>query len=270
VTDRILVFIPCFNCAPQIGRVLGQVRGAVAGHVEEVLLLDNGSRDGTPEAAIAAAEQVEARAVTVGRNLENYNLGGSHKAAYAYAQRKGFSHVVTLHGDDQGDLRDILPVLVEGTHRRFDACMGARFAKGSRLTNYSGFRILGNRAFNLVFSAASRRWVTDMGSGLNILAHKAYADEAILRLPDDLHFNPYLLLDMYDRGNAVAFFPISWREEDQVSNVKMASQAFKTLAAAARYALARRRFRASDYRAVQRSTYAFETLARFESGIRKN
>ncbi len=269
MTDRILVFIPCYNCAPQIGRVLAQVRGEVAGHVDEVLVLDNGSRDGTAEAAIAAAENVEARAVTVGRNLENYNLGGSHKAAYAYAQREGFSHVVTLHGDDQGDLRDILPVVAAGLHRRVDACMGARFAKGSRLTNYSAFRIFGNRAFNLVFSAVSRRWVTDMGSGLNILARKAYADEAILRLPDDLHFNPYRLLDMYDRGNIGAFFPISWREEAPVSNGKMASQALKTLGAAARYALARRRFRTRDFRAVPRSTYAFETLARIEGGVRK-
>lgn len=269
MTDRILVFIPCYNCGPQIRRVLGQVRGEVARHVEEVLVLDNGSGDGTAEAAIEAASLVEARAVTVGRNLDNYNLGGSHKAAYAYAQKKGFSHVVTLHGDDQGDLRDILPVLAAGTHRRLDACMGARFAKGSRLTNYSAFRIFGNRAFNLVFSAASRRWVTDMGSGLNILARKAYSDQAILRLPDDLHFNPYLLLDMYDRGNAVGFFPISWREEDQVSNVKMASQALKTLGAAARYALARSRFRASDFRAVPRTAYEFETTARFEGGVRR-
>jgi glycosyltransferase involved in cell wall biosynthesis len=269
VTDRILVFIPCYNCAPQIRRVLEQIRGAVASHVDEVLVLDNGSRDDTAAAAIAAAARVDARAVTVGRNVENYNLGGSHKAAYAYAEREGFSHVVTLHGDDQGDLSDILPVVDAGTHRRFDACMGARFARGSRLTNYSAFRIFGNRAFNLVFSAASRRWVTDMGSGLNILARRAYSDEAILRLPDDLHFNPYLLLDMYDRGNAVAFFPISWREEDQVSNVKMASQALKTLGAAARYALARRRFRAGDFRTTPRAAYVFETLARFEDGIRK-
>jgi dolichol-phosphate mannosyltransferase len=267
VTDKILVFIPCYNCAPQIGRVLAQVRGEVARHVAEVLVLDNGSRDGTAEAAIAAAGCSEAP-VTVGRNRENYNLGGSHKAAYAYAEREGFTHVVTLHGDDQGDLSDTLPVFAAGTHRRFDACMGARFTKGSKLTNYSAFRIFGNRAFNLIFSAASRRWVTDMGSGLNILARRAFSDAAILRLPDDLHFNPYLLLDMYDRGNAVAFFPISWREEDQVSNVKMASQALKTLGAAARYALARRDFRARDYRAVKREDYVFDVLAQVRGGAR--
>jgi hypothetical protein len=107
-----------------------------------------------------------------------------------------------------------------------------------------------------------------MGSGLNLLARPAFSDPAILRLPDDLHFNPYLLLDLYDRGRRVAFFPISWREEDQVSNVKMASQAMKTLGAAARYALARRDFRARDYRAVRRDSYAFDAIARFEEGKR--
>jgi glycosyltransferase involved in cell wall biosynthesis len=270
MTDKILVFVPCYNCAPQVGRVLAQVAGEVAGHVDEVLILDNGSRDGTVEAAIAAAPLARAPRVTIARNRENYNLGGSHKSAYAYAGSRGFTHVVTLHGDDQGTLSDILPVLADGRHRSFDACMGARFARGSSLTNYSAFRIFGNRAFNLVFSAASRRWVTDMGSGLNILARTAFGDPAILRLPDDLHFNPYLLLDMYDRGNKVAFFPISWREEDQVSNVKMASQALKTLGAAARFALARRDFRSRDHRPVKRDSYAFDALASFENGVRTN
>jgi glycosyltransferase involved in cell wall biosynthesis len=239
MADRILVFIPCYNCAPQIGRVLAQLKGSVAGYVEEVLVLDNGSRDGTVESAISMAAEAEVPRVTVARNRDNYNLGGSHKSAYAYAAAQGFTHVITLHGDDQGDIRDIEPVLSSGTHNRYDACMGARFTRGARLKGYSSFRIFGNYVFNLAFSAAARRWITDMGSGLNLLARSAFSDPAILRLPDDLHFNPYLLLDMIDRGNRVTFFPISWREEDQVSNVKMASQALKTLGAAKGYALNR-------------------------------
>lgn len=258
--DRILLFIPCYNCAPQIGRVLQQVKGPVARFLHEVLVLDNGSTDGTVDAAHAAAGAVEGPAVIIARNHANYNLGGSHKAAYRYAAANGFTHVVTLHGDDQGDLNDLLPVLVSGDHRRFDACMGARFAKGSRLKNYSAFRILGNRVFNLFFSAASGRWVTDMGSGLNLLAERAYTDSALTRLPDDLHFNPYLLLEMFDRRQRVRFFPISWREEDQVSNVRMTSQALKTLGAAARYAFARKAFRSRDYRQVRHADYAFSPV----------
>lgn len=268
MADKILVFIPCYNCAPQIGRVLAQFKAPVSNHFEEVLILDNGSKDGTIEAAIAAAAEAEVPRVTVARNQANYNLGGSHKSAFAYAQEQGFTHVVTLHGDDQGDIRDLESVLRSGQHNRADACMGARFAKGSRLKGYSAFRIFGNYAFNLIFSAAARRWVTDMGSGLNLLARSAFSDPALLRLPDDLHFNPYLLLDMVDRGNKVTFFPISWREDDQVSNVKMASQALKTLGAAKRYAFSRKHFQAKDYRRVKHSRYAFDVIASFQKGTR--
>ena len=268
MTDRILLFIPCYNCAPQIGRVLGQIKGDVAQFVAEVLVLDNGSSDGTVDAAVTKATEVSGPDVTIARNHANYNLGGSHKAAYRYAAAQGFSHVVTLHGDDQGDLNDLLPTLMAGDHRRFDACMGARFAKGARLKNYSAVRIFGNRVFNLFFSAASRRWVTDMGSGLNLLSRRAFSDEALNRLPDDLHFNPYLLLDMFDRGRSVRFFPISWREEDQVSNVRMTSQAIKTLGAAARFAFARQAFRTNDFRTAQHSDYCFTPVATFRAGAR--
>ena len=267
-SDRILVFIPCYNCAPQIGRVLQQFKGEITSRVEEVLVLDNGSTDTTIEAAIEQAPEVEQARVTVARNRENYNLGGSHKAAYAYADAAGFTHVVTLHGDDQGNIDDLVPVLRTGDHQRYDACMGARFAKGARLQNYSRFRILGNRIFNAIFSIAAGQRITDMGSGLNLLARAAFADPGLRLLPDDLHFNPYLLLKMIGDGRDVHFFPISWREDDQVSNVKMASQALQTLRAPMLYAVSRNRFRGSDFRKQVRAEYVFDIVQRFASGNR--
>jgi len=266
VSNRILVFIPCYNCAPQIGRVLRQVRGELGSFIEEVLVLDNGSSDGTVEQAIAHARSAEAPRVVVARNRKNYNLGGSHKAAYAYAASTGFSHVVTLHGDDQGDLVDLLPLLRSGLHNNSDACMGARFTAGARLQNYSLVRIAGNYVFNLVFSLAARKWVSDLGSGLNLLSRAAFTDKRLRRLPDDLYFNPYLLLDMIDAGRSVRFFPISWREDDQVSNVKMASQAMQTLRAPMLYTFKRKHFRKADYRSVRHDTYEFDVVAEFVLG----
>jgi dolichol-phosphate mannosyltransferase len=263
VTDKILLFIPCYNCAPQIGRVLSGVKGEVARHIDEVLVLDNGSRDGTVDAAIAAASKVKAKRVIVARNRDNYNLGGSHKAAYAYAGKHGFTHVVTLHGDDQGDVRDLLPLFKSGAHRKNDACMGARFMAGSKAENYSLIRVVGNRVFNLVFSVAARKRIFDLGSGLNLLARPAFLDPAIKRLPDDLYFNPYLLLDLIGSGKSVAFFPISWREDDQVSNVKMVSQALRTLSAPLLFTFAHKRFRKMDFRRRKRRQYRFDAIAEF-------
>jgi len=263
MADKILAFVPCYNCAPQIGRVLGQFGGEVAKRIDEVLVLDNGSQDGTVEAAITAASAAQVPRVTVGRNRANYNLGGSHKAAFAYAAANGFSHVVTLHGDDQGSLADLLPVLSAGTHQRFDACMGARFAKGSRLQGYSSFRIFGNTVFNLLFTAVAGKRVLDLGSGLNLVGRAIFTDPDVLRHADDLRFNVYLLLRMIDQGRRIMFFPISWREDDQVSNVRMVSQARRTLAIAAEYALKRRHFRLADHRDMKHSDYAFDAVAAF-------
>ena len=258
--DRILVFIPAYNCAPQIGRVLAQFDAVPAGRFAEILVLDNGSKDGTQQAALAAAQSVRACPVTVARNRANYNLGGSHKSAFAYAAAQGCTHVVVLHGDDQGHIGDLLPVLDRGDHRGNDACLGARFMRGSRLQGYSKFRIFGNHVFNGLFTVAARRRITDLGSGLNIFSRSIFADPGISQYADDLRFNVYLLLGMTDRGLRFTFFPISWREDDQVSNVKIVSQSLKTLQILAEYALKRSSFRDNDHRAVAHESYGFDVV----------
>ena len=268
MSDRILVFVPCYNCAPQIGRVLRQFRGPAAALVAEVLVLDNCSRDDTVEAARAAAADCEVATVTIACNRANYNLGGSHKAAFAYAQAHGFTHVLILHGDDQGDIADILPVLQQGAHRTHDACLGARFVHGARLQGYSAFRVLGNRVFNMLFTLGARRRVLDLGSGLNIVAASVFTDAAVLRYADDLRFNIFLLLGLFDSHRSLMFFPISWREDDQISNVRMASQAMRTLAILRDYTLRRRHFRDTDFRAVQHEAYALDVVA--QTGIKQS
>jgi dolichol-phosphate mannosyltransferase len=266
VTDRILVFIPCYNCERQIGRVLAQFHAIPAGVFAEILVVDNGSRDGTVRAATEALPGIACCPSQVVRNSENYNLGGSHKAAFAHAERNGFTHVLVLHGDDQGNIADILPLLRDGGHRTHDACLGSRFMRGSNISGYSRFRIVGNLVFNGVFSVALRRRVVDLGSGLNIFGRAVFSDQRHQTLPDDLHFNPYLLVSMIDRGRRIMFFPISWREDDQVSNVKMASQALKTLAAAREYVLDRGRLRSGEHRTTPRTAYTFTTVARHDPG----
>ena len=264
--DKILVFIPCYNCEPQIGRVLAQFRRVPAGLVHEILVVDNRSRDGTVQAALAGMTAVTDCPVTVVRNVENYSLGGSHKVAFAYAEEHGFSHVVVLHGDDQGDVADVVPLLQRGTHREYDACLGARFMRGSRLLGYSRFRTFGNGVFNALFTLAARRRVYDLGSGLNVFARAAFETARIARYPDDLRFNVYLLLGLIDAGRRLHFFPISWREDDQVSNVRMVSQALKTVTITSEYVFDRGGFRAGEHRELPRAEYRFELVGRHPAG----
>lgn len=261
MTERLLVFIPCYNCARQIGRVLAQFTPEIAARFAEILVLDNGSKDGTVEAATAALAKLPGIKASVARNRDNYNLGGSHKAAFTYAAANGYTHVVVLHGDDQGSIADLLPVLDQGLHRQHDACLGARFMKGSRLVGYSAFRIFGNRVFNLLFSIGAASRVLDLGSGLNIFGPKVIGNAQVLRYSDDLRFNVFLLLGMIDDRLSLRFFPITWREDDQISNVKMVSQAFRTLDILKQYLFSRARFRSGEHRDTVRAAYPFDVVA---------
>ena len=260
--EKLLVFIPCYNCGPQIPRVLRQFETQkTVGFFSEILVLDNNSTDNTVAAAIDAVENKRLRVpVTIGRNRANYNLGGSHKAAFRYAVQNGFSHVVVLHGDDQGNILDLLPVLASGRHLVMDACLGARFMRESELVGYSRFRIFGNHVFNQLFSAGTGTGIKDLGSGLNVFGTAVIEDQRVIRYADDLRFNIYMLLGLHAKKQRFEYFPISWREDDQVSNVKMTSQALKTLALLWLSVADKNGFWTTDHRTVRHASYEFDVV----------
>lgn len=260
--DKILLFIPAYNCAPQIVRVIAKLNSVPAGIFAEILILDNQSKDETNRVAAEALSKVSQHIVKVARNRDNYGLGGSHKAAFQYADVNGFSHVAVLHGDDQGDVLELLPILAAQRHWEVDACLGSRFMKAARTPGYSRFRVFGNHVFNQLFSAVAQRRVTDLGSGLNIFSRQVFVDPDVRYFSDDLRFNCYLLLNLIDKRRSVEFFPITWREEDQVSNVRLFSQTVKTLEIVKEYLFQRGKFRTSDHRKNSVASYHFDVVAR--------
>lgn len=247
MTDRILLFVPAYRCAPQIARVIRQLP-AVADLVEEVVVIDNRSPDDTVERATAALRELEGVRWRVLRNDANVGLGGSHKVAIERGLSEGFDWLLVLHGDDQADVRDILPRLRANEHRDIDALLGARFQRGAELRGYSAVRTIGNRIYNALFSLAGRRRFHDLGSGLNLFRLTAFSDREHLRFADDLTFNYHLSLFMARRGWRIRFFPIIWREEDQRSNVKLVQQGLRTLGLLAAYVRSPERFLATDHR----------------------
>jgi len=236
---KLLLFIPAFNCARQVVRVLEQLDPQVMAHIQRVLLVDNRSTDDTVEAVLEWVQRHPGLPLVLLRNDANHSLGGSHKVAFDHALQNGFTHLLVLHGDDQADVRDLLPWLEEGRVLQLDAFLGSRFTRDSRLLGYSRFRILGNLLFNALVSLVAGRRLTDLGSGLNLFRTAPLADRAYLLFPDNLNFNVYLLMYLVHTRARFEFFPISWREDDQISNVRFVRQSLEILSVCLRYRLDR-------------------------------
>jgi glycosyltransferase involved in cell wall biosynthesis len=131
---RICALIPAYNEASYIA---GVVQGARR-HVQQVVVSDDGSSDGT--AAIAQA----AGAITL-RSACNRGKASALRTAIEFAAARDFTHVVMLDGDGQHCPEDI-PALIEAAQQT-----------GADL-------VIGTRAFDRAAMPVARYYSNTLGS----------------------------------------------------------------------------------------------------------
>jgi glycosyltransferase involved in cell wall biosynthesis len=257
---KILVAVPAYNCAPQIGRVIRQYGDSSLDAFVELVIIDNCSNDTTLEKAIDSASLYPNKRISIIRNDQNYSLGGTHKVAFQYALEESYDGVVILHGDDQGSLSDIEPYLDAQNLVKYDCILGARFMKDSKLIGYSLIRVLGNTVFNLLYTICAQQRVFDLGSGLNFFSRQLILESIHKKMPDDLTFNCAFLLGIIAAKKSIQFIPITWREEDQVSNAKLWSMSIKLLKYLVKYVSSKKNYLNKEFRSIKKSDYSFTRI----------
>jgi glycosyltransferase involved in cell wall biosynthesis len=152
LAGRFAVTIPAYQAAPSVGAV---VEGALT-QADEVLVIDDGSRDGTGEAARAAG----ARVVSF---PENRGKGAALAVAFADLFGRGFDAVVTCDADGQH--------LPEEIPRLLGAAAGADLVLGVRdhlFGEMSPLRRVSNRLSSRAISFAAGEDVADVQTGFRL------------------------------------------------------------------------------------------------------
>jgi len=116
----IWVVVAAYNEARVIGSVLAEVlrRGYQA------VVVDDGSRDGTADAAASAGAWVVRHPVNLGQ-------GAALQTGIRFALRQGASHIVTFDGDGQHRAADIARLIEALELADADFALGSRFLGGS-------------------------------------------------------------------------------------------------------------------------------------------
>jgi len=112
---RICALIPAFNEGPYIADVVERARR----QVEEVVVIDDGSDDGTTEIARAAG------AICL-RLPTNRGKASALRVGFVYARDHKFTRVITLDGDGQHLPEDIPVMLRVAEETGADLVIGAR------------------------------------------------------------------------------------------------------------------------------------------------
>ena len=155
------IIMPAYNEAGVIRETLSELLKVAP----NVLVVDDGSDDGTREAA-------RAMGVDGLRLATNLNYGGALQAGFRYALKRATSpFFITFDADGQHDpayLEALLTPLREG---RADYVIGSRYLReGPSALSYP--RELGIRLFARAASWAIRRRITDPTSGLTALTRE--------------------------------------------------------------------------------------------------
>lgn len=158
----IWVVVPAYNEARVIGSVVEEL--VARGHC--VVVVDDGSGDGTPDAAHRAGAVVLRHAVNRGQ-------GAALQTGIAYALRRGAEHIVTFDSDGQHVAEDVDALVVPLLAGRADVTLGSRFIGSSEGMPGGRKAVL---ALAVVFTrVASGARVTDTHNGLRAFTRVAAA-----------------------------------------------------------------------------------------------
>jgi dolichol-phosphate mannosyltransferase len=110
-------------------------RAAPEGH--RILVVDDGSPDGTGQIADRLAAELDA--VEVLHRTERNGLGPAYLAGFAHALAKGATHVMEMDSDLSHDPAD-LPRLLQATRDGADLALGSRYVEGGGVTDWGVLR----------------------------------------------------------------------------------------------------------------------------------
>jgi len=197
---RVLVIVPAHDEEASLPRTLAELRAAAPG--TDVLVVDDGSRDGTSAAARAAG-------VEVVRHVVNLGVGGALQTGFCWACARGYEVGVQLDADGQHDPRWLAALLAPVLEGRCDVAIGSRFVSRTGYRAPAGRR-LGMMLFSSVVRLALGRRIADTTSGFR--AYRREVMEACRReFPNDFPDAP-LLIALARRGFRLLEVPVEMRE----------------------------------------------------------
>lgn len=238
---RTLVVIPTFNERGTIEEVLRRTRRA--GGSPDVLVVDDGSPDGTADMADKAGESLGG--ISVLRRQRKVGLGDAYRAGFRWGLERGYEALVEMDADlshDPAAIPELIALL--GDH---ELAIGSRYVPGGSVPRWGLHRRLISSLGNKYSSLALGMRVHDLTSGF-----RAYRAEALRRIDldavraDGYGFQVEMAYLVNRSGGRIAETAIRFTDRTEGESKMSAAIAFEALLLVTRLGVARLRHPTGD------------------------
>jgi glycosyltransferase involved in cell wall biosynthesis len=237
---RVVAVMPAYNAERTLAATLADMP---PGCVDEIILVDDGSKDRTVEVA-------RQMGLTVIAHPQNRGYGGNQKTCYREALARGADIVVMIHPDYQYDSR-MIPHAVGFIELDIcDVVLGSRIR--SRAEALAGgmpkYKYLSNRFLTAVENLALGQNLGDFHSGFRVYRRSVLETIPFEANSDDFVFDTQFLVQAVRFGFRLGDVPVPVRYFDEASSInfrRSVRYGMSTLATVASYWLDRLRLRRS-------------------------
>jgi dolichyl-phosphate beta-glucosyltransferase len=225
-SPELSIVIPCFNEEQRLPRTIELIEQYLArvGTPYELILVDDGSIDGTRQIMDAAAE----RNRSVRLEALPQNRGKGRALAEGVAAARGVEILVT-DADLSTPIEEIDKLRAE-LRNGAGVAIASRALKGSRVeVSQPAYRVVMGKAFNLLVQAVLLPGIWDTQCGFKLfradVAHEVFAGLTT----DGFGYDPEVLYRAKKRGVRIAEVPVVWRNSapTKVSPIKSSIDMFK-------------------------------------------
>ena len=192
---NVVAIIPAYNEE----KALADVIGKTLGHVDEVIVVDDGSSDKTSEVAIEAGARVIKHSV---------NLGKGEALKSGFKAIGDDSIIITIDGDGQhnpSEIPDLVrPIVEDGA----DLVNGSRYMNGPE-ENTPAYRRVGQKVLDIATNISAGTKVTDSQSGFRAFSPQS---KNVFRFKDTgFGIESEMLVDASEAGLKIVEVPITVR-----------------------------------------------------------
>jgi glycosyltransferase involved in cell wall biosynthesis len=208
---RVIAVMPAYNAAATLEKTIADIP---RGTVDEIILVDDCSTDGTVELA-------KKLGLTVIVHEDNRGYGGNQKTCYAHALERDADYVVMIHPDYQYDSR-VIDVAVKVMQLDIlDFVMGCRIR--TRQETLQGgmpvYKYIANRILTTIENVLLGQNLGDFHSGF-----RAYRREVLETIPfesnsEDFVFDSQFLAQAVHFGFRMGDIPVPVRYFDEASSI---------------------------------------------------